>query len=376
MMMINNGASFFPPPPSYGSIPVICCEQWTGAVQQNMPSAYYNSNYQQQRTHQQMTNGQSSTLVKLYDFDGNNSSEIIRLLFTYAGVTFRDKRVKQDEWERVKVRMPIQKLPMLRVNNQLKIYSLNPITRYLARGFQLYGTGPDDQAIVDMILELNLEFQEKLFEQMNISTDAEQGKILLTQFLTDHGINHFNQMEKLYQTFNRSGPFYLGAQISLADLIVYQTINYFLGLQPKLLDNYSHLQQTHQQLEKHPQLSNYSRKKNVKHKKKRHATVPPTPRHSDHHQRHRSHDEPQSSRQPRSREESSPSSEIKQESKEDPSERPSQTRQKSKSPDITSTAIVSEEKSERPSQTRQKSKSPDITSTAIVSEEKSELVNN
>lgn len=217
--MINNGFNIFPPL-------VFNCEQW------------------------QITNEHNrkiSSSFKLYDFDGNNQNDIIRLIFTFAGISYKDKRVKQDEWERVKDRMPIQKLPLLCVNNQLKIYYLNSIVRYLAREFHLYGIDNNDQAIVDIIFELTREFQEKLFEQINHSND----KIILNQFLIDYGINYLNQLENFYDIFNRHGRFYLGIQISLADLIVYQTINYLLDIQSKLLDNYFHLQRAYYHLEKY-----------------------------------------------------------------------------------------------------------------------------
>jgi glutathione S-transferase len=305
-MISNNGVTFFPPPP------FIHCEQWPPAGQQGAPPMQYNSPYQPPINNGQ--NYEKPSAFKLYDYDGTNRNEIIRFLFSVAGVSFKDKRVKQEEWERVKERIPIQKLPILRVNNQLKIYYLNAIVRYLARGFRLYGNANDDQAIIDIIFELTSEFQDQLFEQINHSTDIEERKILLNQFLTDHGINYFNQLEKFYQIFNRPGPFYLGSQLSLADLIVYQTINYFIDIQPTLLDNYDHLQQARSYLEKHPQLANYFQQKNYQVKKNRHRSVPPTSKHAHRHHRHRSHDEEKSSRRRQSKE-STNSSETKEESK-------------------------------------------------------------
>jgi glutathione S-transferase len=366
--MINNGVGFFPPPPPplppYGSARIFCCEPW-------IPPTFYNSTYQQQQ--QQIKNGQNNedwSLFKLYDLDGNNQNEIIRLIFAFMGISFKDKRIKQDEWERVKNRMPIQQLPILRVNNQMRIYYLNSIVRYLARGFHLYGTGNDDQAIVDMIFEFNYEFQKKLFEEINNSIDIEQRKLILNQFLTDYGINHFNQLEKFYQIFNRQGLFYLGSQISLADLIVYQTINYFVDIQSTLLDNYPRLQQAYQQLEKQFQLINYSNKKETKIKKKRHRTVPPTERHVDRHHRHRSYEQTK----PSHRHHSSESSSLSQQKEEFKSSDnqlqenelnpPLQTNEEPKPPDHQS----KENESEPSLQTKQEP----TASTSVISEDKSE----
>ncbi len=383
-MMINNGAGFFPPPPppTFGSAQMFCCETWIPSNRQNIPPAFYNPMYQQQQQqnpHQVMNgqNNEASSLFKLYDLDGNNRNEIIRLVFAFGGMSFKDKRVKQDEWEKVKDRMPIQQLPILRVNNQSKIYYLNSIVRYLARGLHLYGTGIEDQAIVDMIFEFNREFQEKYFEQINNLIDIEQRKLILNQFLTDHGINHLNQLEKFYQIFNRQGLFYLGSQISLADLIVYQTINYFIDIQPTLLDNYPHLQQAHQQLEKQPQLINYSNKKTTKIKEKRHRTVPPTTRHVDRHHRHRSQDQPKSSHRHRSSESSS-LSQRKEEFKSSDNqlqENELKTKEELKPSDPQS----KENESEPPLQTRNERKSSVEVipaSTSVVSEDQSGHIDN
>ena len=317
MMMGNNGG-FYPAP--FGSTPFIA---FISTYSQDLPSVQVaippNHAQYQQQIYQQPINGQNSdndSPFKLYDFDSNNQTEIIRLMFYFAGVSFKDKLVKQEEWEKVKERIPVQQLPILRINDHVKIYYLNAIVRYLAREFNLYGTGSLDHAIVDIIFESNRIFQEKLFEQIKNSPTTEQRQTVLTHFLNDHGINHLNQLEGFYKIFNRSGPFYLGAEISLADLIVYQTINYFIDIQPQLLDNYPHLQQARHHLEKIPQLANYLNKKKFKIKRKRHTTVSPTSRNSHYHHRHRSHDVHKTSHRHRSRQSTPPSStQTNQESK-------------------------------------------------------------
>ncbi|CAF1074631.1 unnamed protein product [Rotaria sordida] len=275
------------------------------------PSSIQGSLYQQQNyqpiTNERNINNPSS--FKLYDFGRNNRCDIIDFIFSFVNVSFSDKRIKKDEWNRVKNLIPIQQLPILRINNQLKIYDLNVIIRYLAREFNLYGSRNDEHAIVDMILELTRQFQEKLFEQINksINIEEQQQKILLTQFITDHSTNYLNQLEKSYEIFHYNGPFYLGSQISIADLIVYQTISYLINIEPKLLDNYPNLKQARSYLEKYPQLTNYLKKKNFKIKNKRHKTVPPTLRQVDHHhRRHRSYDEHKSSPRQQPKEPTSP----------------------------------------------------------------------
>jgi glutathione S-transferase len=321
-MMIGNGAGFFPPPyiglpnnynqgpppiqqgvppPPFIGLPNNY-NQGPPPIQQGVPPpSYYGSAfqaYQQPNNAQNCVNNSNCSVFKLYDLETNNQNEIIRLLFSFAGISFKDKRLKQDEEEYDKIK---DQLPILRINNQFKIFHLHAIARYLAREFRLYGNDSHDQAIVDTIIETTRCFQEKIFEQIQNSTNLEERKIILTQFIKDHAEKYLNQLEKCYKIFNRHGPFYLGSHISLADLIVYDTIKSLIDIDSKLLDNYSHLKEARRRLEKYPQLANYLNKtKNNKIKKKRHATVSPTSNHQRHHQhRHRSHDEHQSTHRSR-----------------------------------------------------------------------------
>ncbi|CAF4514753.1 unnamed protein product, partial [Rotaria magnacalcarata] len=171
----------------------------------------------------------------------------------------------------------------------------NAIIRFLAREFNLYGTGNCEHTVVDIVLELTRRFQEKLFEQMNNSTTLEQQKANLTQFLADHATDYLNQLENIDQILHYpQGPFYLGCQISIADLVVYQTITYLLDLDPKLLSNYCKLLMARCCLEKHPRLANYLNSKKLKLVKKRNTTTSPPSHHSQYdknHHRHRSHEE-------------------------------------------------------------------------------------
>ncbi|CAF0772446.1 unnamed protein product [Adineta ricciae] len=308
-MLMPNGVGFYPP--AYGSAPYIGllpnCNQGLQSTQQPVqPTSFYNPNYAQQLQPQQVlkTEQDAAAYFKLYDFNANNRNELIRLIFYYVGVTFKDKRVTQDEWTRAKDHIPVQQLPILRVQNQFKIYYFDSIVRYLAREFALHGTTNQEYAMVDMVFEANSSFQEILFEHVGNPANHEQRKTLLKQFIADHAEDYLNQLEKFYKVFNRDGPFYLGSQISLADLIVYQTINSLIEVNPQLLDNYSRLKEARHRLEQHPQIINYlNAKKHPKSKKKRHVTLSPTSNNVYHfYPRYQSHDGRRASRRRQSKE--------------------------------------------------------------------------
>lgn len=225
---------------------------------------------------------------KFYDLQDSRRKDIIRLMFSYAGVSYRQKLFKQKEWEKIKGQMSLEQLPILRVNKQMKIFYLPAIISYLAREFHLFGVDQYDHAIVDMIVETIRPLQEEIFAGEISSQDQQQ-------LLIEHSTIYLNQLEKFYEIFNRQGPFYLGAKISLADLIVYDIINQLIHFDRKLLDNYSHLRDARRHLQKHPNISRYLRADIIDHngisaESQRHSTKSSTPNTTSqhHHHRHRS----------------------------------------------------------------------------------------
>lgn len=225
---------------------------------------------------------------KFYDLDTSNRNEFIRLIFSYAGVSYREKRFKDKEWEKIKGQMPFEQLPILRVNKQFKIFHFHAIISYLAREFRLYGSNQRDHAVVDMIVQTIRPLQEEIFERFYSSLEQKESII-------EQSTNYLNQLEKFYEFSSHSGPFYLGTQISLADLIVYNTIDPLIQFNPKILENYSHLRDARRRLEKNPNISRYlhaktSSQKEISTESQHHTTN--TSSHNDHrhhhHHRHRS----------------------------------------------------------------------------------------
>ena len=324
---MNNAVNFYPRtygPPSYPGIP-----NNYGIASPPVPQ-FYNAHFphslpksepqptsppsQQQQQQQQLQqqqqhhsfanhqrpvsqqNNETNNSFKLYDLSTNTQSDIIRLIFSFVGVSYKDKRLKEDEWMKIKEQIPFQELPILRVNNQFRIFHLHAIIRHLAREFHLYGTGKHEHAIIDIITEIARQLQEKIVEQTDSSTSEQDQSV--QELITDFALNYLKQFEELYTIFDRHGPFYLGRHISLADLIVYNTTNCLIKNNTKLLENYTRLKEARRQLEKHPGIANFLKSKQVDANKThrhrsphshRRRTKSPTPHEGSHRHRHRSH---------------------------------------------------------------------------------------
>lgn len=283
--MITNGGGYYPSP--YAST---LFQNFTMGSSRISP--YYGLNYpknQEKSLVPPVTQPKIPSIpsFKFYDLGTSSRNELIRLIFSYAGVSWREKRFKQEEWEKIKGQLPFEQLPILRVNKQLKIFHFHAIISYLAREFRLYGADQRDHTIVDMIVQTIRPLQEEIFERFHSSPEQ-------TQSIIEQSTNYLNQLEKFYEFFNRSGPFYLGTQISLADLIVYNTINPLMKFNPKLLENYSHLREARRRLEKHPNISRNlhaktTNQREVSDESQRHTTKSLTSNTSSHdNHRHRS----------------------------------------------------------------------------------------
>ncbi|CAF0973993.1 unnamed protein product [Rotaria sordida] len=309
-MMMNNSGGFYPA--RYNKSTPFNGLSNTFTIGRSSVPPFYNAKLQQGQQQQQqkpkkhLINEQNHDTIsnipsfKLYDLDTNDNSEIIRLIFSFADVSYKNRRLRQDEWVKIKEQMPFEYLPILRINHEFIIFQLHTIIRYLAREFHLYGTGQHDHAIVDIVHETIREFREKIFQQINNSSNNNVEQTL-HHLITHYSTTYLQQLENFYGIFNRQGPFYLGSYISLADLIVYDMINYLIKIDKKLLDSYSHLKEAYRRLEKHPRLFNYINAKinNNEIKKhhhkspsesRRHTTKSPIPDVPPHQHRHRSYE--------------------------------------------------------------------------------------
>ncbi|KAG8223843.1 hypothetical protein J437_LFUL007864 [Ladona fulva] len=78
--------------------------------------------------------------------------EPIRMLLSYGGVQFEDRRVTTEEWARMKKDSPFGKLPMLEIDGKV-IHQSIAIQRYLAKQFKLTGANAMEELQCDMMVD-------------------------------------------------------------------------------------------------------------------------------------------------------------------------------------------------------------------------------
>jgi glutathione S-transferase len=192
---------------------------------------------------------------KLYYFNGRGRAEIARLIFAAAGQQYEDIRLESDEWPSYKPKMPLGQVPVLEYNG-VQLPQSQTIARFLAQQLQLAGKDNFEKAKADSVVAT----VEDLFVKF-IPSHREQDKAkkeeLTKKFFAEELPKHFQNLEILAKSFSNGGPFFVGNNLTWADLVVYDIVDVLLQLDENCLNNYSWLKQNRAEVEKQPKIAEY-----------------------------------------------------------------------------------------------------------------------
>ena len=90
----------------------------------------------------------------LYYFEANGRAMIARAILTYAKAKWKDIRVKQRDWLKIKNSglCEFEQMPILEVDGKKKLSQSIAIELYLLKTFNLYGKNIDEQYQIDSLL--------------------------------------------------------------------------------------------------------------------------------------------------------------------------------------------------------------------------------
>lgn len=192
---------------------------------------------------------------KLYYFNGRGRAEPARLIFAAAGKKFEDIRYEAADWPSHKAEMPLGQMPVLEVDG-VKLPQSSAIGRFLAKQFQLAGKDNLEQAKVDAVLDTIGDLADK-YGLVRGKEDGPEKQAAMQKFFTEELPKHLTNLETLAKAYGNGGPFFVGNQLTLADLVQYAMADYLLEFDGNLFANHSWLKHNREEVKKHPKIAAY-----------------------------------------------------------------------------------------------------------------------
>ncbi|RUS84491.1 hypothetical protein EGW08_007730 [Elysia chlorotica] len=190
---------------------------------------------------------------KLTYFDLRGRAEVSRLIFAYAKQEFEDKRIQFPDWPALKPNTPFGQLPILEVDGQV-IGQSTAINNFLAREFGLYGKTNMESCQVDQIGCLLEDYFQLAIKAMFEKDEAKKAQ-LMKELKEETAPKYLDLLEKLLKK-NGSG-YFVGKEITLADINVYNVTWAFLNEAPAALDSFPLLKEFHHKVNSIPQIKSY-----------------------------------------------------------------------------------------------------------------------
>lgn len=160
---------------------------------------------------------------KLYYFDFRGLAELPRLIFKQAGVDFQDIRFSREEWPQHKPDFPLKTVPVLEVDGRQITQSM-AITRYLAKEFGLFGSNNMEALLIDELMEIFAEIRNNHLGKIYSEQDETKKTELINAYKTTNAPVYFNLVEKRMKENKSGSGFYVGAKVSVADLLIYNSM--------------------------------------------------------------------------------------------------------------------------------------------------------
>jgi glutathione S-transferase len=192
---------------------------------------------------------------KLTYFNGRGRAEVSRLIFAAAGQKYEDDRISGEQWAALKSQTPLGHIPVLEVDG-VQLPQSVPIARFLAKQFHLAGKDNFEQAKVDAVADTISELFGAFFST-RFESDAAKKQELLKKLQADELPKHLQNLEKLAKLYGNGGPFFVGNNLTWADLFFYAVGQTFLELDGNGLDNHPWLKQNRAEVEKQPKIAAY-----------------------------------------------------------------------------------------------------------------------
>lgn len=167
-------------------------------------------------------------MAKLHYFDTKGLGEVARLIFAISGTEFEDVRYNDKTWPENKEKMLMGVLPVLEIKEG-KFGQSAAICRYLAREHNLYGKSNLDAFRIDEVCET---MKDLFMDLVPIYMEKDQAKKdgLIDETVKNKLPRYLVFLERRLSENEEGKGWFVGKDINLADLVVYNGLNLTKGM--------------------------------------------------------------------------------------------------------------------------------------------------
>ncbi len=172
---------------------------------------------------------------KLLYFEDRGSADLIKLLFSISKQSYEPVQIKLSEWNVYRTFMPFEQLPVLVLNDTIRIAQTNTICRFLAGKFNLNGSNEIEAVQCDMVneqLKDCIDHTARNLQEKDSSKKHQQMQHF-TGVILPKTLNGYEKMLSL-----NSSSFIVGDSLSWADLALVNAWEWLDENSRRLLDQY------------------------------------------------------------------------------------------------------------------------------------------
>lgn len=173
--------------------------------------------------------------LKLIYSEDRGKADLIKLILAYSNQSYEDFKIKPAELNYYKSFMPFEQLPVLIIDDKIRIAQMTTIARFLAKKFNLIGSGDVETALCDMVVEQIRECSD-LAAQIIQEIDSNKKKVLGQRYLNDVLPKTLSEFEKMLNLNGSSSI--VGNQLTWADLALANSLTWLDEFTARLLINY------------------------------------------------------------------------------------------------------------------------------------------
>jgi glutathione S-transferase len=197
---------------------------------------------------------------ELIYFDVRGRAEPIRLLLAYTRTPYTDRGIKRSDWPAVKSTVPLGQVPVLierSSEGELVIPQSQAILRHLARALDVYGRNQRERARCDIAAETVVELRAA-FNHVAFNPGWLKDQAATDAHYRDTFPRFRAWLERtIEESEGRGEQFFAANEPTYADILVFDTLDVHLLVQPSCLDGHGASQRFMDDMRALPGLAEY-----------------------------------------------------------------------------------------------------------------------